>query len=641
MKKPTENNRTIVTAEMIADVRALIVNNDTVTAFIGKISDKATRELHEVFVKNEKQDVKIADAFNKSNVAGQNLEGIVIARISYNIPYYGELTFTTPEYYREKAKLSLIKTIINALSTMGYIKKTSKLEREFVDGKPQYKTVVLIDFDGTETIKELTRGIYTEPGMLDGTTVHTKPGAKKLKLSSTQKTYLRNESSKAMSLVDVSADKLRAYYEQTEWYVNAVAKDIEDPILLSERVERYISVIGDLQNQERLYLTQWFDSRLRSYYTCSLLGINPHGDTFETSMWEFADAELISEAGYEELVWASVIIGIGRRNKEQALAYWDKHEDAVVAAMMDTDKNSFGEVFYNERMIQSIADYRNGVPSKFMLGIDYTTGGLQHFGTAFRSVKSMKASNIGGLKTVKDAHGIMGQAFGIEREAAKKINTPLLHGATYKSIAALITEATGVKHDAGQVQCYVGEAYGEEIHNIQTITDWGDMAYDTNNSTLMFTAPDGEKAQSTCYYKSVKMVVQGLEFEGKANYSSCTLHRDMPYILSAKGEQVHDEAKNRGFYANVTHAIDGAALRGIDASLRKHDKFYCRPGNMNTIREQGRSSALRNMRRNGYVSAIKEVAEHHKGHNKLPLPELVVGKGTESMVIESNNFIIA
>ena len=371
------------------------------------------------------------------------------------------------------------------------------------------------------------------------------------------------------------------------------------------------------------------------------MGVNPHGDTFETSMWEFADAELISDAGYEELVWASVIIGTGRKNKEQSLAYWNKNESKVREAMMDTDEHSFGELFYNERMLQAIDDYRTNTASKFMLGIDYTTGGLQHFGTAFKSVKSMKASNIGGLKTVKDAHGIMGQAFGIEREAAKKINTPLLHGATYKSIASLVTDATGTEYDAGQVRQYVISAYGDEIENIQTITEWGDMAYDTDNSTLMFTAPDGEKAQSTCYFKSVKMTVEGIEFDGKAKYSTCTLYRDMPYLLTARGEQVHDDAKNRGFYANVTHTIDGATLRAIDASLRKHDKFYCRPGNMDAIREQGRQQALKNMRRNGYVSAIKEVAEHHKGANSLPMPELTFGKGTEDMVMSSNNFIVA
>ena len=74
------------------------------------------------------------------------------------------MTFTTPAYYQDKSRLALIRTIMNAFGTIGYIKKSVELERDVFDGKVTYRKVMLVDFDGEESVKELTKGIHTIPG---------------------------------------------------------------------------------------------------------------------------------------------------------------------------------------------------------------------------------------------------------------------------------------------------------------------------------------------------------------------------------------------------------------------------------------------------------------------------------------------
>lgn len=626
--------------EMIKEIRQLIKSDEKRLAFVEKISSLSAKTMHKEFLDNPILDTKIAMVLNNNSFAGNMLESIVISRLSYKLPIYESVNHRFEEYYKDEAKLSFGKTILNALVALGHIKRTTNVTRKVIEGNVKFFNEVYYDFKGEEKTKDLIAGLHLEPGKIDDLYVHTKPGAKKVKISSSQKRYLKRLSSIPLRLVRTDADKLASYYKQTEWYKNALSKKIEDPILLHRRITRYVNAIQMLQTVDRLYLTNWFDSRLRMYYGLTMPGINPQGDSFETHMWESSEARLINEQGYEDLVWAAVVIARGRRNKPQSLKYWGNHEKAIREELVDEDNNSFGEAFYNGRLLDAIDDYRNGRESRFLLGFDYTTGGLQHFGTAFRSVKSMKASNMGGLKTVRDAHGELGETFGLDREIAKDINTPLLHGSTYKTIAKVISEATSEEISPTEAREHIIKTYGKEIENIQTIASWGTVAHDTKNPSLTFLSPDGEKAQSTCYFKSVELVVYGLEFVENKMYSQCTVHRDMPYVESANAEPVHDSPKIRGFYANATHTFDGYVLRQMDAEIYKHDKFYTHPNDMEPIREQGRKAAIVGFRSNFYLSAMKDVAKTYVGSATLPIPELMYGDATEKMILDSDNFLM-
>jgi len=257
----------------------------------------------------------------------------------------------------------------------------------------------------------------------------------------------------------------------------------------------------------------------------------------------------------------------------------------------------------------------------------------------------MKASNIGGLKTVQDAHETMGKSFGLSREIAKKINTPLLHGSTIKTIAKVLTDKTGVKITEIEVSEKVFKAYGPEAVNITAIADWGTIVYDSRNTSLMFTAIDGWKCQSVAYSPSVKLEVYGLDMTSDKGWSVTTVHRDMPLLLSAKGEAVYEDSKTRGLYANITHMIDGWSLRMVvneldGAILLKHDKFYTHPNDMHQVRATYKKAAIIEQSTNMYENAMKEVVEKHVGSMRVPLPELIDGKGTREMVEASDSFLM-
>ena len=625
---------------------------NTINAFranttVATVVAKGTTEfqaVHNELLTNEVLDDRFITIL--SQFTGTELESKVISQLSYKLPMYTAVIEQFGSYYVEKAKLSLAKTLINMMVNDGIFTRKVETKREFIEGKPQFRHVNSITFTAVkdDEMKDITRGISTEPGVILSNHVKTKTGGKPMKLTSEQKTYLRHMSSKALRLVRVPEATLRAYYKQTEWYIQAVANKLEDPILLNVRIEKYISTIRGLQQEKALYLSNWFDARLRTYYELSMAGINPHGDTFETAMWEMATPQIINQGGKEELKWDAMVIAYGRMTKEQALAEFTD-TDAMAEVMLDISKYDFGELFYNQRLLDAIQDAEEGEPSHFMVGIDATTGGLQRAGASFKSVKSASASNIGGAKTVNDAHQVQADAFGLDRYTIKTtVNTPLLHGASANTIVKLLADK-GVETTRATVESQMAEAYGPEILNVGKIAAWGNLAYTNDNSTLLFSAPDGMKCQSTCYSESVKCDVYGIDTEAKQGYNSVTVHRDMPLLLSAKGEVVHDNTKNMGVYANITHAIDGCANRDITraidgALLTKHDKFFACPNDMYIVRATYLETIMREYEGDFYAQAMEEISANRKGA-VIPVPELVYGDLNIADIAISHSFLMA
>ena len=645
MSKLSQNHDQIkpeFTALTVSTIRRNITENAKVMDVLSKTSVPETRRTIQAFLDNDRLDDQIADILN--SLKGEMLETKAVARMSYKLPLYNEVKDLNI-YYSEKGKLSLAKTLLNGLLHMKLIKRKEEVKRDFeATGKAKYRKVVSLIFKGQESAKDITRGLHMQPGELLSYFVHTKPGGKQQRLSKEEKYFHKDLSSHAFRVVRVTENTLRSYYTQTKWYNEAMRTKNEDPILLKERVEKYISIIKDLEKEDRIYLSTWNDSRRRLYYELTMLGLNPQGDSFETHMWESADARVINQQGLEDLIWAAVVIATGRKNKAQALKYWAKHEDKVRVAMLDDEEFDFGEIFYHKRMLAAINCALDGTPSRFLLGFDATTAGLQHFGLAFNSVKSMRTSNFGGLKTVKDAHKELGEIFGMDRKQAKLINLPLLHGSTMKTVADIVS-SDDKDYSINEVTELIQEAYGEEIVAVPQIADWGSIAYNNENTSLFFSAPDGWKAQSTAYSPSVKLEVYGLDIDSKKGYNQCTVHRDMPLVITAKGETIHEDSKLRGLYANITHMIDGWDLREIvrevnGTILLKHDKYYVHPNDMHQVRVTYKKCALIEQSTNLYKRAMKEVAENHKGSSKLLVPELAEGKGTKQMVIDSQNYLM-
>ena len=633
-----------ITPEQIVELRrALLTNKVAMTALHDKGS-RIVKAITKEFLVVTKLDVQIARAI--SSLAGDLLEQVAISKLSYKLPNYAYIgDFST--FKLEEGKLILAKLLLDGLCDLKYLDKRTEVVRDIVEGKAIFRNISHIKFDD-EKPKDLIAGLHLEEAQLISKAVHTKPGGKSVKLNSDQKNFMKDLSSMRFRLVRTSVDTLRDYFAQTAWYKNALSKGIEDKILLDLRVTTYIETIQELQERPVIFLSNWFDSRLRLYYDLTMLGINPHGDCFETHMWELADSEVITKTGYTALIYSAVTIATGVRHTHDAtMKLWDKNEAKYRENLLDEEAHSkFGEVFYNKRLVQAMDDHDNGVESYFLVGEDATTGGLQHGGLGFKSVKSMKASNVGGLVQPQDAHAQLGKEFGLDRDTAKKINTPLLHGSTFKTIATILTDRTGDKVTPTYVEEHVVQAYGPEILNVPTIATWGTKAYDNYNTTLTFTALDGWKCQSTGYVEAAPLKIYALSLTAKSGYTATKLSRDMPLMLTNTGETIYENTKVRGVYANITHSIDGWVLRQVARGLRnlnkvalfKHDKFYVHPNNMKYTRNIYKAALELEFEHSPYVRAMQEISDNRAGA-RIPVPDLIMGEGTIEMVQASTNFL--
>ena len=653
----------VITPEMILELRRALLKNETAMAVLHKKGARITKAVTKEFLTNTKLDVQLARSI--SSLTGDLLEQVAISKLSYKLPNYAYIGDFSA-FKLEEGKLILAKTILDGLSDLKYLSKRTEVVREVVEGKSVFRNVSHIKFDD-EKPKDLTAGIHLEEAQLISKSVHTKPGGKTVKLNSDQKTFMKHLSSMRFRLVRIPEETLREYYKQTEWYTNAILKikrkdrNAEDPLLLENRINIYVATIKELQERPVIYLSNWFDSRLRLYYELTMLGINPHGDSFETHMWELADGEVTTDQGYTDMIHSAVTIATGVRHTAKAtMKLWEKNQEKYITTLTTNplvDKEvdgvikkvpmfKFGGHFHNTRLLQAMDDYRNGVESHFLLGEDATTGGLQHGGLGFKSVKSMKASNVGGLIQPQDAHAQLGKEFGLSRDDAKSINTPLLHGSTFKTIAERLSKDTGDKVTQAYVEEHVVQTYGPEILNVPNIATWGTKAYDNYNTTLIFTALDGWKCQSTGYIQAAPLKIYALSLTAKSGYTATKLARDMPLVLTNTGETIYENTKIRGVYANITHTMDGWNLRQVARGLTsldkvaifKHDKFYVHPNNMKYTRKLYQAALVKEFEANSYVRAMQEISDNRVG-SKIPLPDLIIGEGTVEMVKASTNFL--
>ena len=644
-----------VSIKDIASVRTAILDNKVAMHALTVKAEKPLRLTIEAFLNYSGLDQKLADAISK--LSGDLISQSAISKLSFKIPTY-RLPQPLTAYKVEEGKLGLASTLLNVLGDLRVIKSVTGQKSSFEDGIKVFRNVTTYHL-GDEVKTDILRGLHNEPAQIVSHQISVKPGGKSMKLNAEQKDFVRSLSSAPLRLVRIDAEYLRSYYMQTKWYKNALAKKLEDKILLKARIDRYIEIVSELQEHTEIYLSNWFDFRLRMYYDLTMLGINPQGDAFETHMWELSKPVVLKPNGFEAMRHAAVTIATGKRHSRvNTEKLWDSNSVAYLATIVDVkhyqddggrwDKGGFGEHFYGVRLAQAIADYHAGKPSYFMMGEDATTGGLQHAGAGFKSVKSMKASNIGGLKNPMDAHKLLGDSFGLSRSTAKGINTPLLHGSSWSTIARELTNVTGDKISVPEVIEHAVDAYGPEIENVPMIAEWGSNMYDNSNTTLLFTALDGWKCQSTNYIQSAQVTVYGLSLHTKSGYSTTILTRDMPLHVSLKGEviPVKGEQKSRGLYANITHSIDGWNLRSVATMLRsldrsalfKHDKFYTSPNDMNIINRNYIHNIGTEFASQTYHRAMTEIAHNMIGATP-DLPTLLEGDGTADMIATSDGYL--
>ena len=370
----------------IAAVRSALLGSKSAMTALGK-APLVMQAYVGAFLATDKLDAGIA--LSISGLSGRELlSSQVFAKLSYKCPAFAVGTPFNP-FDVELAKVQIMKTIVDTLSDLDKLRKTVRTEKVFnkKEGTSTWRRSEYFNF-GLEADADMTRGIHTEPGTVMNKYVHTKAGGIKTKLNGEMKQYCSDVASLPMKLCsDVSEEYLWEYFKQTKWYLAVTNpskdnKSQEDPILLEERVAGYVSAIMGLQSSDvPLYLSVWFDSRLRMYYDLTLAGIAPHGDAFETNMWELFEPMVISEHGMDAMRHAVVTIATDARHTDANSAkLYTKHSDKYLAIIVDPThyqnedgtwkKGGFGEHFYGVRLAQAVADYKSGTPSSFMMGED-------------------------------------------------------------------------------------------------------------------------------------------------------------------------------------------------------------------------------------------------------------------------------
>jgi len=425
------------------------------------------------------------------------------------------------------------------------------LRKEVIKEGDKFKTSNYVRIiGGKEKKKLLTRGFETLPGV-----VHQK---------NVRSYRLRPDDKKVLQLLGTTL------FHRSEFCTEELLKEIHALIEVDEnskelewkREARYENYRKEILGLGSFYLSAKYDGRIRMYYEgASLEGFRPHGKAYESLAFEVEERELNRE-GYN-LVEALHIGG-----------------DAPLIKLRTAQKAKALETSSTGMLVE----------------LDVTNSGLLIAGLSFHSEEMLKATNGYGEAERADSHTVFGNAYGLTRDEAKKIHTPLLHGASNKAIAKELEALTGDTYTAGDVAEGNERAYGKAVHNINEIAKYGRAIMSNERSEVSWIMPDGFRATHRAY--TVRVPLE-LELKGR----KLKMMKTMPLLLDGKGMPVYDKTtpgakkpkgKNKGthtkimgLYANIIHSIDAYVMRkviktGIEI-LAKHDAFLVHPNDVEVV----------------------------------------------------------
>jgi len=566
------------------------------------------------------------------------------------------------EFDKERARIIAASLITQVFIDNGVYEVDKRIEPTTVDGHKKFHTRLYMQLGGSYE-KDLLKGIEDKPGV-----VHQKD-IKGWKLRAVEKSFLRKVASVPFHISSVCTKDLllKGYSLKKDWNkkVDKNGRTLpEDPIMKKRRYNVYADTILDqVGTMPVFYLPMKYCDRDRMYYEAAVLdGMRPHGKLWETLMIDSAVEFDLTEQDETVLKHLIYVTLHGRVSLDEANEKFSL-EDVLDAQSMDPfeqeSEEDFGEAILLNKCYQALIDYKQGEPSKFMFGYDFTNSGLMMSGVSFKSEKMMMAANMGGATTVHDSHTDFGKGFDVplERKDIKKIHMGLLHGSALQSIGSVIEDETGIECDASHVKEFIHKAYGKSVDNITNIAEWGTKIIGNEQNVLRWTMPDKFSACSRAYIKSVPVVVYSASASHKEGYTSHVIVSDMPWIEDKNGFPIYGkevqmgglvysvESKKRGLFANMTHSIDAYMLRKIGNAvldsgrpmLFKHDDFIAPPSAYYLIQETAKDGFVELFNDNLYQTACNEIAEHSP-YDLAPL-ELVVGNARNT-VVESNNFLM-
>ncbi len=387
-----------------------------------------------------------------------------------------------------------------------------------------------------------------------------------------------------------------------------------------------------------IHFPQSMEGRGRMKYRSTSLGLNPHGDSYETALLELFNKRIITDEGGYQLSLLISTEMFGRvSERKNVKAFKDNWDKGLVW------KNNCPKDLYNRKLWAAYADYRNGIPSGFIARIDGTNSGLQFISTGIKDEVGAKYSNIAGHKEVYDAYGLMASAMNtalnitenqLTRVHLKDGFTVTMYGAGSHSAITAFRGRDASKLKSGEFyipadreigqhpslyetvkdrpelshldnetiiprikcterQIFIMRAFDEAFVNsfpavveaIATISSaYGHSVMKLGNLQHSWQLPDGFVAQSVNYKEGVantiQYVVKSKSKTGKFTTNSRKIIRNAP----------SRKARILSLFANLTHSLDGYALRQVSQRLgaeilTKHDDFGVHANDIVALKE--------------------------------------------------------
>jgi len=641
----TTTTTTWITTSDIENAKANLLMSAKVIELLDNKADAQHEYAFRQFIEMDSE--QLVGTLNKMFALEEHLQ-VVVGQLAYKLTIRANVKFN--QFHNAMIAPIVAFNVLNSLSEIGVIQSQTKVIAEVCEetGKKTWRNQTFLSFGHRQAVNDMyVPGIHTEPTLVQKKT-KVRPGGKSLKLNSAEKQFLLSAGSTAMRMIDIDPKQLTVYMKQSPWYAKVLSGEVNmDKIIANELIRKQVAKFTAVQALDKFYLSMWMDYRTRLYYDLKELGFNPHGKTFETSLFELAEPRYITKSGFNSMAYSAVTIIDGRMAHHTAIELFLANEQHYLDALC-TPSDDMGKDLYNSRLATAIGHYHSETPSHFLLGEDATNGGLQHGGIGFKEAKMMIPSNVGGASTQQDSHGNLQQLLGLAtRQEAKDIHQPLLHGSSLTTVAKVMGKSVT------DTKAMLSEAYGNSVFNIPAIADWGTQVVDNFNTSLQWTTVDGFKAQSIAYTESVPLTLYAMSSSNKSGYTQIKIHRDMPLIQDRKGNPIYGAVdtdksmgkanKLRGLYANITHSIDAAGLRSVVRAvgdlggLWKHDNFLVHPNDMEIVREGYKQALLVEFDASLYESAIDQIAS--KVTVSILKPELTIGTASIELVEQSKYFL--
>lgn len=616
-----------------SNLRASATVNSSLIKLRSIISDEyqLEAEMMEAFLVLNTQDKVLAKALDQAIHSAEETEiHQVIAALSYAIPMYGIET-QVGAYYTDKCKIALASIIVKEYHTVCGAREDQKIRT--INGRKVATDLHYLqarDYKAVE--KNMLNGVHFTSGEMPTKHIKTKPGAPRLKVCKKLKEVAKAVSSMKLRVVsDINQAQLLDVLLAGDDYLEALAGNgSEHRIAMRARFSRYVELTAIIHARSQLdgmYLSVNFCYRNRMYYDVSLQTLNPQSKIGKY-MLEAFDARTLTELDYKNLAFAAAS-SVARCKLEDGVATFEANELAISIKLLG--ESDVLTRTYNKRLLKAINDYKKGIESRFLLLLDYTTGGLIHFSSGYTQEKqAMTLANILASEPMQDTHQTMlekiaditGQT--MSRKDAKVINQSILAGASAESATKKFNEHFGEELlTVAQLNTIGTAVYGQTYKAFNQYNTWGKNLLDNDNSSLMFTMSDGVKCMSSAYIQGQEVKVYVPTTQGM---KQMTIHRNMPLLIDNKSGTpllvgAVAQAKVSGFLANTTHAVDGKAIRKIVLAMAKinavgifiHDNIGTSGEAQETVREAAKADIQENFDDQVFLDIQHQVTNNRVG----------------------------